>query len=76
MPDEKPASKRGGARAGAGRKAAEVKHEGIHISLPPWAVAMLRTLGGGSISRGIVAALERLRGHESTAEESTGKPHE
>ena len=30
------------------------------VSLPPWAVAALRLLGGGSLSRGIVAALERL----------------
>ena len=51
----------GGARPGAGRKPAEVKNEKHMVSLPPWAVAALRLLGGGSLSRGIVAALERLR---------------
>lgn len=51
----------GGARPGAGRPRAEVKNEGHHITLPPWAVAALRRLGDGSISRGIVAALERLK---------------
>ena len=50
----------GGARPGAGRKAAAVRNEGHHVSLPPWAVAALRALGDGSISRGVVAALERL----------------
>ena len=50
----------GGARPGAGRKPAEVKNEKHMVSLPPWAVAALRLLGGGSLSRGIVAALERL----------------
>jgi hypothetical protein len=61
MSDEKPKSGRGGARPGAGRRPAEVKNEGHHISLPPWAAAMLRALGDGSISRGIVAVLEKLR---------------
>lgn len=76
MPDDKPASKRGGARAGAGRKPAEVKNEGLHITLPPWAAAMLRTLGGGSISRGIVAALERLRWHEERNPTTKEPPRE
>lgn len=75
MQDEKPKTGRGGARPGAGRKPSEVKYEGHHITLPPWAAAMLRTLGDGSISRGIVTALERLRGHETT-KGSTEKPHE
>lgn len=61
MEDKKPKGSRGGARLGAGRPPAEVKNEGHHITLPPWAVAMLRKLGDGSISRGIVAALERLK---------------
>ena len=51
----------GGARPGAGRKPAEVKSEKHLISVPPWAAAMLRVLGDGSISRGIVAVLERFR---------------
>lgn len=51
----------GGPRPGSGRPRAEVKNEGHHVSLPPWAVAMLRLLGGGSLSRGIVAALEKLK---------------
>ena len=59
--DDKPKSGRGGARTGAGRKPAEVKNEGHHVTLPPWAVAALRLLGDGSISRGIVAALEKLK---------------
>ncbi len=54
----------GGARPGAGRKEAEVKNEKHLVSLPPWAVAMLRRLGDGSISRGIVAALEKLKQRE------------
>ncbi|WP_297505640.1 hypothetical protein [Ferrovum sp.] len=54
----------GGARPGAGRPPAEVKSERILVSIPPWAAAMLRALGGGSVSRGIVAALEKLRAHE------------
>ena len=51
----------GGARPGAGRPPAEVKNEVHQVRLPPWAVAALRLLGGGSLSRGIVAALEKLR---------------
>ncbi|OIQ78751.1 hypothetical protein GALL_395330 [mine drainage metagenome] len=51
----------GGARPGAGRKPAEVKNEKHLISIPPWAAAMLRALGDGSISRGIVAVLEKWR---------------
>ena len=54
----------GGPRPGSGRPRAEVKNEGHHVSLPPWAAAMLRALGGGSISRGIVAALEKLKQRE------------
>ena len=50
----------GGARPGAGRKPAEVKNEKHLISIPPWAAALLRALGGGSISRGVVAALKKL----------------
>ena len=64
MQDDKPKTARGGARPGAGRPPAEIKHEGHHITLPPWAVAMLRKLGDGSISRGIVAALERIKREE------------
>ena len=52
----------GGPRPGSGRPRAEVKNEGHHVSLPPWAVSALRLLGDGSISRGIVAALEKIRG--------------
>ena len=51
----------GGARPGAGRPPAEVPNESHRVSLPPWAVAALRLLGGGSLSRGIVAALEKLK---------------
>ena len=76
MQDDKPKTGRGGARPGAGRKPAEVKAEGHHVTLPPWAAVMLRALGDGSISRGIVAALERLRGHETTTKGSTENPHE
>ncbi|OIQ88140.1 hypothetical protein GALL_299890 [mine drainage metagenome] len=54
----------GGARPGAGRPPAEVKNERILITIPPWAAAMLRALGDGHVSRGIVAALEKLRQHE------------
>lgn len=54
----------GGERPGAGRKPAEVKNEKHLVSLPPWAVEMLRRLGNGSISRGIVAVLEKLKKRE------------
>lgn len=57
-------SRRGGARPGSGRPPAEVKNERILVSIPPWAAAMLRALGNGSVSRGIVAALEKLRHRE------------
>ncbi len=54
----------GGARPGAGRPAAEIPNESHRVALPPWAVAVLRRLGDGSISRGIVAALEKLKQRE------------
>ena len=76
MQDEEPKTGRGGARPGAGRKPAEEKYERHHVTLPAWALVMLRTLGDGSISRGVVAALERLRGHETTTKGSTEDPHE
>lgn len=76
MQDDQPKSGRGGARRGAGRPPAPVKNEGHHITLPPWAVAMLRKLGDGSISRGIVAALERIGGHETAGKTRSEKPDE
>lgn len=51
----------GGARPGAGRPTLDVPNEKHLVSLPPWAAAMLRTLGDGRISRGIVIALEKLK---------------
>ena len=54
----------GGARSGAGRPRAEVKNERILVTIPPWAAAMLRVLGNGSVSRGLVAVLEKLRQRE------------
>lgn len=51
----------GGARTGAGRPPTNVRSERIQATVPPWAVVMLRALGGGSLSRGIVAALEKLK---------------
>ena len=64
MRDPNDASGHGGARPGAGRPPAEVKNEAHQVRLPLWAVAMLRRLGDGSISRGIVAALEKLKQRE------------
>lgn len=52
----------GGARPGAGRPPAEIKNEGHHVSLPPWAVTLARVLGDGNLSRGLLVALEKIRG--------------
>ncbi len=62
--DRAPLNRVAAPAAGSGRPPAEIKHEGRHITLPPWAVTMLRKLGDGSISRGIVAALERIKREE------------
>lgn len=66
MPDDQPPKiqRRGGARPGAGRPPADVKNERILVTIPPWAATMLRALGEGSVSRGLVAALEKLRRRE------------
>ena len=58
--DDPDKSGHGGARRGAGRPPAEVKKEVHQVRLPPWAAALLRTMGDGSISRGILAALAKL----------------
>lgn len=66
MPDDNQpkTSRRGGARPGSGRPPADVKNERVLVSIPPWAAALLRALGNGSVSRGLVAALEKLRQRE------------
>ena len=57
-------SAHGGARSGAGRPPAEEKKEIHQVRLPPWAAALLRAMGEGSISRGIVVALGKLHKRE------------
>ena len=51
--------KHGGSRPGAGRPSTGATQH--RVSLPPWAVTLLKSLGNGSISKGIVAVLEKLR---------------
>lgn len=62
--DEPKKSGHGGARSGAGRPPAEEKKEVHQVRLPPWAAALLRTMGDGSISRGILIALAKLHKRE------------
>ncbi len=62
MPQDNTKIQHGGARPGAGRP--PVDTERFHVSLPPWAAALLRSLGNGSISKGILAALEKMKQHD------------